>query len=262
MDIRTDVTLDYMIRRKTFAGWEILPRYIRNHELVLIRRGTGVITVEEKTYTAKPGDLFYFSPGVKHSLRVEGEPYMEFYGMHFRYPPDTEPLPIPVYLHLLSPARLEGVFASLYEVYREKEYLFEWQQRLYLQQILCEIEIRRHTQCTPGTEKRVRRVLLYIDEDPCRKMTLEELVAVAGIGKTRLTEAFRQQTSTTPMQYIIRKRLEFARELLQETDLPVAEIAERSGFCDPFYFSRCFSRHYGRSPRKFREETRSMENRP
>jgi len=64
------------------------------------------------------------------------------------------------------------------------------------------------------------------------------------------------------MQYIIRKRLEFARELLQETDLPVAEIAERSGFCDPFYFSRCFSRHYGRSPRKFREETRSMENRP
>ncbi|MGM9652641.1 MAG: hypothetical protein ACI3XP_03275 [Eubacteriales bacterium] len=115
--------------------------------------------------------------------------------------------------------------------YTEKRgYFSDWQQKLYLQQNLCEIQIRRHTQCGPIAKIRGRWVLAYIDEDPCRSLALEELISVAGIGKTWFIESFRQLTFLTPMQCFIEKRLEFDRELLFEMELHIARNAEEADF--------------------------------
>lgn len=51
-------------------------------------------------------------------------------------------------------------------------------------------------------------------------------------------------------------RLEQGRLLLQNTDLPVQEVAERIGYEDPLTFSKMFKNTYGKSPKKYREQLR------
>ena len=56
----------------------------------------------------------------------------------------------------------------------------------------------------------------------------------------------------SPGAYLLRKQLEEARRLLVETELKVYEIAELTGFSDPFYFSRFFKARTGLSPKEYR----------
>jgi AraC-like DNA-binding protein len=58
----------------------------------------------------------------------------------------------------------------------------------------------------------------------------------------------------SPMAYLLEERLNYSRALFYDRDLTIGEIAERSGFNDPLYFSRQFHRHFGASPTVFRKK--------
>lgn len=79
-----------------------------------------------------------------------------------------------------------------------------------------------------------------------------ELEARAGMGRTAFGAAFRAATGRTPAAWLLERRLAEAHRLLTSSREPVAAIAGRTGFGDPFHFSRCFRRRYGVSPRRAR----------
>jgi len=249
--------VNYLVRRQTVAGWEIRDRCIRDYELVLVLRGQGCVRIAGTETMVRSGDLILIRPGIAHCLWVTQPPYFAFYAMHFDVPKDELPLPFPDVQHLDAPLRLERLFKQLHEVYLEKGYLYLWRQTLLLQQILCEIMTIRHEKTAPMGTLRVRRVLAYIHENPCRKISLDDLLEQAGMGKTAFLDAFRTVTGTTPLQYIIGQRLENARDFLENTDLPISQIARECGFSDPLYFSRCFRRHFAASPTQYRRALRS-----
>ena len=236
------------------CGWQIAPRRISNYELVYVLRGQGDICLGNRQFTVRTGDLVCFCPGVLHSLSVARQPCMEFYGVHFTLPSDVDRLPLPEVAKIEPPGRLEPLFKSLFEIYKQKTYLYQWRQNVLLEQILCEILSALHGENAPAELIRIKKVLEHIHEDPARPFTLEELTARSGVKKTLFLQSFRRVTGTTPKQYILGLRLEYARDLLLETDVPVAQVAERCGFSDSFYFSRCFKNHFSTSPRQYRKE--------
>ncbi len=63
---------------------------------------------------------------------------------------------------------------------------------------------------------------------------------------------FRRQMGASPQQYLMNIRMMKARELLSTTDCPIGEAARLSGYDNPLYFSRLFSRLYGCPPREYR----------
>ena len=132
-----EVELDYLVRRATFCGWQIAPRRISNYELVYVLRGQGDICLGSRQFTVRTGDLVCFCPGVLHSLSVARQPCMEFYGVHFTLPSGVDRLPLPEVAKIEPPGRLEPLFKSLFEIYKQKTYLYQWRQNLLLEQILC-----------------------------------------------------------------------------------------------------------------------------
>jgi transcriptional regulator GlxA family with amidase domain len=64
---------------------------------------------------------------------------------------------------------------------------------------------------------------------------------------------FRAALGASPIEYLVRTRIRHARDLLQQTDLPVTEIAFECGFESADYFSRCFRNSTGLSPRAYRK---------
>ena len=244
--------INYMVRRETFEGWQISPRYIKDYELVFVIEGLGNITVGERSIPVCAGDLVCFRPNVKHSLYLDKKPYMTFYALHFQISDEELLSGIPDHIHITDSHWLEVLIKGLYDEYRNKGYLCEWKREIALQRLLCEILSQLHVEQTPIESKRIGQVLEYIHEDPFREYSLDMLMIRSNIKKTLFLQSFRKITGTTPTQYIIALRLEIACELLIETDLSISDISQRCGFSDPFYFSRCFKKRYSISPKGYR----------
>lgn len=82
------------------------------------------------------------------------------------------------------------------------------------------------------------------------------LARMAAMSENSLLHHFSGMIGTTPMKYLTRLRIRYAAELLHNTDMPVAEVAESAGFADPAYFSRAFRRETGLAPLDYRSSGR------
>ena len=85
-------------------------------------------------------------------------------------------------------------------------------------------------------------------------MTIERLAANACMSKINFSVRFKQQVGISPIDYLIRLRMQNACVLLRETNQKIREIADKVGYADEFYFSRIFAKVIGCPPSKWREE--------
>lgn len=70
-------------------------------------------------------------------------------------------------------------------------------------------------------------------------------------------QVFRRETGEAFKDYVIRLRLEKARELLEKSSMSIREISEMCGYKNQRYFASSFKLHYGISPSEFREKSKS-----
>ncbi|WP_233350281.1 AraC family transcriptional regulator [Kushneria phosphatilytica] len=92
----------------------------------------------------------------------------------------------------------------------------------------------------------------WIERHLSEPLKVEDLARRACLSTAHFTELFRDHTGLPPYRYILRKRLAAARELLQETTLPLVTIAERTGFANQSALSHAFRRHFAQSPGSLR----------
>ena len=93
----------------------------------------------------------------------------------------------------------------------------------------------------------------HIQANLARLPPLAELARRVGTHKKRLTKAFRGQEGLSVFEYVRAKRLTLARELLTQTPLSVAEIAEEAGFSSAANFATAFKAAGGSSPTQYRQ---------
>lgn len=101
-------------------------------------------------------------------------------------------------------------------------------------------------------DARLRRVLDYIHAHLADDLTLAAMADLAAMSATHFSKAFKAATGRSPLQYVIRARLDLASVLLRSTRLPVAEIGYRVGYHDLSRFGRHFKRQFGAAPAAFR----------
>ena len=102
----------------------------------------------------------------------------------------------------------------------------------------------------------LRRVREYIDAHLENNVSLEKLAGIAGLSISYFARAFKQSQGAAPHDYLMRRRLHRALELLAGTDLPLSAIAHGLGFSDQSHFARRFRQHFGVTPSRYRWSTR------
>ncbi len=100
---------------------------------------------------------------------------------------------------------------------------------------------------------RLRRVLSYIAEHHERELTLGDLASEAAMSTFHFAREFKRATGTTPHQHLLRFRVERAKALLAESQLPLAEVGLRTGFSHQSHFTRLFRRLTGTTPHTYRQ---------
>lgn len=98
----------------------------------------------------------------------------------------------------------------------------------------------------------VRQAVTYIDENYFEELTLSSLAEQFNVENSYFTKVFRQETGQNLVLYIMNKRIEKAKEYMQNSNINLTEIAFMVGYDDYTYFSRVFHKLTGKSPREYR----------
>ncbi|MGW0433350.1 GlxA family transcriptional regulator [Micromonospora sp. NPDC003197] len=98
--------------------------------------------------------------------------------------------------------------------------------------------------------------LQWMQDNLDRPLAIVDIATRATMSTRSLSRRFRAQTGTTPLRWLLERRLQRARELLETTDLPVDRIAHEVGFGSPETLRHHFSRHVGTTPRSYRTSFR------
>jgi AraC family carnitine catabolism transcriptional activator len=94
----------------------------------------------------------------------------------------------------------------------------------------------------------VRKAIEFMQETLDEPLPCGEIAERVGLSRRQLERHFQQQLGVSPLKHYVMLRLAKAHQLLQQTDLPVTEIAISSGFGSPEHFSRLYRKMFGRSP--------------
>ncbi|HET9388921.1 MAG TPA: AlkA N-terminal domain-containing protein [Steroidobacteraceae bacterium] len=117
----------------------------------------------------------------------------------------------------------------------------------------CRPEAAPGTPAWMGTSAVVRRALRLIDAGALDADSVGALAARVGVGARHLARLFLQHVGASPITVAQTRRLQFAKRLLDETDLPVTQIALAAGFSSIRRFNAAFQSTYARSPRELRK---------
>ena len=104
---------------------------------------------------------------------------------------------------------------------------------------------------------RLRRVEEYVEAHFDRGIGLSDLAKVAGLSRMHFAAQFRAATGYRPREYLLHQRIEHAKSLLSNTEIPLAEIALTVGFCTQAHFSTVFKRITRETPARWRCASKS-----
>lgn len=123
---------------------------------------------------------------------------------------------------------------------------------LYLFRTYNEGQLHKASQDTTSHPSTVQRALVYIHHHFREALRLEDAAKQAGLAPNYFSLVFHKMTGISFQIYLQGLRLQFAKSLLQASDIPITEICFASGFNTLTHFERAFKQKFGSSPRTFR----------
>ena len=118
------------------------------------------------------------------------------------------------------------------------------------------VAARESTAPREGSDYVVERALRHMENHLSGPLPVSEIADLCHVSRRTLENAFRKSLGTGPAQEMRRRRMELAKRLLAESDLPLADVAERCGYGGDPRFWLVFRKTAGTTPRDFRQRHR------
>ena len=107
---------------------------------------------------------------------------------------------------------------------------------------------------------RLNRVIEFVDANITLDLCVSTLASVAGMSSFYFCRSFKQSTGITPHRYVLTRRMEHAKQLLQEKTVPLVQVAHEVGFADQSQFTRVFHKIVGTTPSQYRKFCRMADS--
>ena len=101
-------------------------------------------------------------------------------------------------------------------------------------------------------DRRLRRAIEFMNDNCGRELSLAEIAGAAYLSEFHFARLFKKITGATPHSYLALLRIERARRLLAESDLPIAEVGAEVGYASQSHFTKIFREATGMTPKAFR----------
>lgn len=227
------------------------------HQIMYCTKGSGTLILDGKKIPVPPYTAIFLPALYPHEYYPEGD----IWDVHWVVPAGFASDAILKHFGLISPAvyslsevnALEHSFRKMHEAIRADSFFGNYRAAGYLYDFLIEFYRLISSRGISGApNSALMKAIDYINFNFAQPITLEELCAVSGVSKQHLCLLFRSTLGSRPMEYVAKRRIQAAKELLTGTDKSIEEIAAETGFCSASYFCKLFKRYEGITPTKFR----------
>lgn len=111
----------------------------------------------------------------------------------------------------------------------------------------------------PEEDSIVSRAMRYINDHIAEAFSIEELADAVGVSRRTFSRTFAKHAKVSPSVFVEQVRVDFARKLLEQTDVPLKTIAFRSGFHSSTHMRMIFSRRLEITPKEYRQRFQEAE---
>lgn len=230
------------------------------NKFYFVTDGTFSITINGKTYKAKPGDWFFIPAGIKHNYHNFPDKPMAKYWMHFDIFPANELMNdfnVNYHVKVKNTAEITNLFSEFSKIC--ESYLFS--DILKVKAIILNLISKylslagkqKVISVRDAQNENLHEVLTFINNNYNKNLSTAILAKISHLHPTHFIRTFKNKMAQTPQQYIINIRMEHAKHLLLKSALSIAEIAERVGYDDPAHFSKLFKKFFSFSPLQYRK---------
>jgi len=273
--------------------YRLPPRIIYDYEMILVLEGACDYRIEERSVRLEPGDLLIMPPKKRHSCSVPTGQTFHYYGVHFDllymgerfdfsvedvyinrdyygapYIPDEpgladrptlllEGVDFPPVVRCADPGAYETVFTALYDAHEHPHYGSELKLRAEMLRLLAlliaEVSSASGVSRSHPQSERIQRAADWMKARYREPLQLADIAASVHLSPGHFRALFKEATGRSPIEFLIRYRVDQAKRMLLHSGMTVGEIAEEVGYPDIHYFSRIFKQVEGMSPLQFRE---------
>ena len=246
-------------------------------EIIYVRSGFLTVSISGESYIGKAGEAFVVSPGNLHLMGSQTGT-VDYYTFLFplkyiSFRTDDmldEKLLEPLNSgHLMICPRVKDTAKELCEqlvdIYMAKKDESESKittqvgTKIILLQFILEMWKKGFVieNDTSGRNTVEKEMVSYIQQNFTGKISLREFGEQFHLSEKYISRYFKEHFHITLSQYVTYLRLEHAKQLLQDTDIPVTDVAMQSGYQNVSYFIRSFQKAYAVSPLKYRKNNYS-----
>ena len=253
-----------------FEPFYHLDRVLEFNDMIYVIEGTMYVSEDGIDYDINEGELLILKHHVRHYGVKETQRGTKWYFAHFyldepdgdipQFEPDPSPLVFnrPLRFYEVLPKKMTGLkgssiektFAELVNYCQKGDELKRMRVNNLFYSFLADIALAKYmdnNNCT--LSYRIRKWLEEHYEEP---FSAERLEKEFFLSYKRMAAVFKDEQGVTMQQYHSQCKMNAAADLLRTTLFPVGEIAATLGFKDRLYFSRCFHKSVGMSPKEYR----------
>lgn len=219
--------------------------------LSIRKSGKTVIKTQDSTLCSTPDTLTFIPSGCPYTTEIpEGG---EMYLLHFYTSPEGGDFsPVPLCARPPFPLSFYNLFANAISHFAAEGCDLFCMSAAY--EILNEASVA-FFKPRPAPPRRMLRCKEYLDENICdTALRVSDLAERCGVSEVYFRAEFKKCYGVPPLEYIKKRRIEIARQLLSTGLYNVTQVAERAGFDSVSYFSAEFRRLVGTSPSKYQSK--------
>ncbi len=218
--------------------------------------GSGVLNINDKTYYPKTGDIFFLSKNSTHEYYcTKDEPWHKIFisfdgpiaeGLIDKYLPKDE--------YLFKNTGLYDVFKETLNISRDISFDYNQKNDSVLSLLLKIFLKINRTYAIKPIFSLAEKIKYLLDINIQSKYSINDLAKELSYSSNHIIKVFRAEYGETPYQYISKKRISLAKEYLVSTSMSVQKIADTLNYADAQYFSNCFTKAVGVTPKRFRRQ--------
>ena len=247
-------------------------------ELVIILSGYAEHVIDNENYHLKPGDVFVVSKESEHGYKSVSN--LKLSNIMFDYQKladnlsELRQLPGFQTLFVLEPQfrkdhrfesklQLDPISLSfvkelldiLLKEYENNVIGYESAISIYFLTLITYLSREFHSSQSKGTSKlfQLANAISYMENNFLDPIHIDDVSAISYLSTRQFTRVFKKSYHVSPKEYIIKLRLAYACQLMENSHMNLSEVALESGFSDISFFSRQFKSKTGVSPREYRK---------
>ncbi len=127
---------------------------------------------------------------------------------------------------------------------------------LFLDGLIRSSATRREAPAAQLRDFYIQEAVNYMERNYQREITVEEIASACRLNRSYFSKIFKENMGCPPQEFLIRLRLSKATVMMKSSGASIGGIAAMCGYPNQLHFSRAFKKHYGVSPREWRDKNR------